>query len=82
MSQAARIGQLKVSNPFHSGIRGGGSGHCRAPDQSKHCDRSRRRLDVIGAVTSGRAVAEGYCRAEYSGENLPADKEAQREVHV
>ena len=45
-------------------------------------DRGRRRLDVIGAVTSGRAVAEGYRRAEYSGENLPADEEAQREVHV
>ena len=33
-------------------------------------------------MTSLRAIAEGHRRSEDAGEDLPADEEAEREIHV
>ncbi len=44
--------------------------------------RCGRGLDVVRAVTSLRAVAERDRRSEDAREYLPADEEAEREIHV
>ena len=44
--------------------------------------RGRRRLDVVGAVLAFGAVAVGDGGAEDARQHLPADEEAEREVHV
>ena len=45
-------------------------------------DRGRGSLHVVGAVLAVGAVAVGDRRAQDAGQHLPADEEAEREVHV
>ena len=55
-------------------------------DQHAHAghagNRSRHGLHVIGPVLALGAVAESDDAAENSGQHLPADKEAEGEIHV